>query len=94
MGLPGPPGRFIAGPKVTIPSKFPILKFRQHHWLVSALNPFFLNKDISVEDLIKTNFVHVFKGDVGPTGLPGPIGETGYGLPGPKVRLSVFLSMV
>uniref|UniRef100_A0A3B3IH69 Collagen, type XXVIII, alpha 2b n=1 Tax=Oryzias latipes TaxID=8090 RepID=A0A3B3IH69_ORYLA len=25
------------------------------------------------------------KGDVGPSGPPGPIGETGYGLPGPKV---------
>lgn len=28
---------------------------------------------------------HVFQGDVGPSGPPGPIGETGYGLPGPKV---------
>lgn len=26
------------------------------------------------------------QGDVGPTGLPGPVGETGHGLPGPKVN--------
>ncbi len=26
------------------------------------------------------------QGDVGSAGPPGPIGETGYGLPGPKVR--------
>lgn len=25
------------------------------------------------------------QGDLGPTGPPGHIGETGYGLPGPKV---------
>lgn len=40
------------------------------------------------------NSDHVFKGDVGPTGLPGPVGEPGYGLPGPKVSVSVFMSMV
>lgn len=27
------------------------------------------------------------QGDVGPSGPPGPIGETGHGLPGPKVNL-------
>lgn len=33
----------------------------------------------------------MFKGDVGSSGPPGPIGETGYGLPGPKVTPSFDL---
>lgn len=28
---------------------------------------------------------NVFQGDAGPNGPPGPIGDSGYGLPGPKV---------
>uniref|UniRef100_A0A3B4C3J8 Collagen alpha-1(XXVIII) chain n=1 Tax=Pygocentrus nattereri TaxID=42514 RepID=A0A3B4C3J8_PYGNA len=31
------------------------------------------------------------KGDVGPAGPPGPIGETGYGLPGPKVCIITYI---
>lgn len=38
-----------------------------------------------------TMFLNVFvQGDVGPPGPNGPIGETGHGLPGPKVTFKLF----
>lgn len=36
----------------------------------------------------------LYQGDVGAAGPPGPIGETGLGIPGPKVNTAVFISCV
>lgn len=43
-----------------------------------------LNMCTDMCTLLQTCLMHL-QGDAGPPGPQGPLGETGYGLPGPKV---------